>query len=52
MPIIALRHPRKSKQLEILDDINALEYGVMTAVHELRKEANDKAEAERAKNSK
>jgi len=50
MPVIALRYPRKSKQLEVLDDINALEFGVMTAIYELRKAAEDKAEAERARN--
>jgi hypothetical protein len=52
MPVIALHHPRKSKQLEILHDINALELGAMTAIYERRKEANDKAEAERAKSRK
>lgn len=52
MPVIALHHPRKSKQLEVLHDINALELGAMTAIHELRKAAHDKAEAERAKNRK
>lgn len=52
MPIIALHHPRKSKQREILNDINNLEFGVMTAIHELRKQAHDKAEAERARNGK
>lgn len=50
MPVIALNHPRKSKQLETLNDINALELGAMTAIKELRKAAHDKAE--RAKNSK
>ncbi len=51
-PIIAwidLRHARKSARLQLLLDINALEFGAMTAFNEIRRAAEEKAEQERAK---
>lgn len=45
--VITLYHSRKSAQLELFRDVQALELGAMTAINEQRKAAPDKAEAER-----
>jgi hypothetical protein len=47
MAVIAPRYPHLPDQVEMLDDIHWLEHGAMVAFNEIRKTAEDKAEAER-----
>lgn len=49
IPVIALHYPYRPEQLEMLNDINAIESGAMFAFNEIRRIAEEKAEQERNK---